>query len=121
MLRGVALSTGIMIAANRNVHLSAEDNALARGLVTLGQGYMLGMSLAEDFSADAGQDGSEHLLAELRAKVPATILPVYCGEKPSHPEALRFPKIHTYVVIGQPLPPETPLKEIRAAVAALGK
>jgi len=120
MLRGVALSTGVMIAANRKVRLSAEDNALARGLVTLGQGYMLGLSLAEDFSADAGQDGGEHLLAELRAKVPATILPVYCGEKPAHPEALHFPKIHTYVVIGQPLPPETPLKEIRAAVAALG-
>jgi MFS family permease len=120
MLRGVALSTGVMIAATRNVELSAEDNALARGLVTLGQGYLLGLSLAEDFSADAGQKGFEHLLSELRAKVPATILPVYCGEHPTHPEALRFPQLHTYVVIGTPLPPDTPLAEIRAAVAALG-
>ncbi|HTQ39517.1 MAG TPA: MFS transporter [Pirellulales bacterium] len=124
MLRDVALSTGVMIAANRKVQLSAEDNALARGLVTLGQNYLLGLSLAEDFSADAGQaghEGGEHLLAELRAKVPATILPVYCGEQPTHPEeALRFPRLHTYVVIGEPLPPDTPLAEIRAAVAALG-
>jgi hypothetical protein len=109
-----------MIAANRKVRLSAEDNALASGLVTLGQGYMLGLSLAEDFSADAGHEVSEHLLAELRAKVRVTILPVYCGEQPVHPEALRFPKLHTYVVIGQPLPPDTPLAEIRTAVAALG-
>src|SRR5262249_9108582 len=35
MLRGVALSSGVMIAANPKVRLSAEDNALARGLVTL--------------------------------------------------------------------------------------
>ena len=42
LLRNVALSTGVMIAANRKVRLSAEDNALARGLVTLGQGYILG-------------------------------------------------------------------------------
>ncbi len=110
-----------MIAANRKVRLSAEDNALARGLVTLGQGYMLGMSLADDFSADAGLYGSEHLLTELRAKVHATILPVYCGEKPAHPKALHFPKIHTYVVIGPALPPGTPLQEIRDAVAALGE
>jgi hypothetical protein len=52
--------------------------------------------------------------------VPATILPVYCGENPTHPEALHFPKWHTYVVIGEPLPPDTPLEKIRAAVAALG-
>ena len=48
-LRGVAMTTGVMIASNRRVRLSPEDNALARGLVTLGQGYVLGMSLAEDF------------------------------------------------------------------------
>jgi acyl-[acyl-carrier-protein]-phospholipid O-acyltransferase/long-chain-fatty-acid--[acyl-carrier-protein] ligase len=117
-LRGVAMTTGVMIAANRRVRLSAEDNALARGLVTLGQGYILGMSLAEDFTAEPGAGAA--LLSELRAKVPAVILPVYCGEKPIHPEALRRPELHTYVVIGEPLSAETALPEIRAAVAALG-
>jgi MFS family permease len=117
-LRGVAMTTGVMIAANRRVRLSAEDNALARGLVTLGQGYILGMSLAEDFTAEPGAGAA--LLSQLRAKVPAVILPVYCGEKPVHPEALRKPELHTYVVIGEPLSAETALPEIRAAVAALG-
>jgi MFS family permease len=117
-LRRVAMFTGVMIAANRKVRLSPEDNALARGLVTLGQGYVLGLSLAQDFTAEPGAGAA--LLSELRAKVPATILPVYCGEKPIHPEALRRPELHTYVVIGEPLPAETPLAEIRAAVAALG-
>lgn len=120
MLRGVALSSGVMIAANRKVRLSAEDNALARGLVTLGQGYMLGLSLARDFAADTEPGRGEHLLCELRIKVRPTILPVYCGEKPTHPEALRMPQLHTYVVIGEPLPPDTPLEEVRAAVCALG-
>jgi MFS family permease len=119
-LRSVALGTGVMIAGNRKVRLSAEDNALARGLVTLGQGYVLGLSLARDFAADTVPCAGEHLLAELRAKVPAKILPVYCGEKPTHPEALRHPELHTYVVIGEPLPVDTPLEEARAAVAALG-
>ncbi|HEY2881684.1 MAG TPA: MFS transporter [Pirellulales bacterium] len=120
-LRNLALSTGVMIAANRKVRLSAEDNALARGLVTLGQGYMLGLSLADDFAADAGElYGSEPLLAELRSKVRVTILPVYCGEKPTHPDAVRHPESHTYVVIGDALPPETSFADIRAAVMALG-
>ncbi len=120
-LRDIALSTGVMIAANRKVRLSAEDNALARGLVTLGQGYMLGLSLADEFAADAGElYGSEPLLAELRSKVRATILPVYCGEQPAHPDAVRHPERHTYVVIGEPLSPETSIDEVRAAVAALG-
>ena len=57
---------------------------------------------------------------DLRAKVPATILPVYCGESPTHADAVRHPERHTYVVIGEPLPPDTPLSKIRAAVAALG-
>ena len=120
MLRGVALGSGVMIAANPKVRLSAEDNALARGLVTLGQGYMLGLSLARDFAADTEPGRGEHLLCELRTKVRPTILPVYCGEKPTHPEALRMPQIHTYVIIGEPLPPDTPLEEVRAAVCALG-
>jgi len=120
MLRGVARNSGVMIAANPKVRLSAEDNALARGLVTLGQGYMLGLSLARDFAADTEPGRGEHLLCELRTKVHPIILPVYCGEKPTHPEALRMPPIHTYVVIGEPLPPDTPLEEVRSAVCALG-
>ena len=120
-LRNIALSTGVMIAATRKVRLSAEDNALARGLVTLGQGYMLGLSFADEFAADAGElYGSEPLLAELRSKVRVTILPVYCGEKPTHPDAIRHPETHTYVVIGDALPPETSFADIRTAVMALG-
>ncbi|HEY2759084.1 MAG TPA: hypothetical protein VGI75_00030, partial [Pirellulales bacterium] len=121
MLRGVALGSGIMIAASRRTLLSAEDNALARGLVTLGQGYMLGLSLAREFAADTVPCAGEHLLGELRRKVRPTILPVYCGERPAHPEALRHPEIHTYVVIGNPLPTDTPLDAVREAVAALGE
>ncbi len=110
-----------MIAATRKVRLSAEDNALARGLVTLGQGYMLGLSFADEFAADAGElYGSEPLLAELRSKVRVTILPVYCGEKPTHPDAIRHPETHTYVVIGEAMPPETSFADIRTAVMALG-
>ncbi len=121
LLRGLARSTGVMIAAGPKVRLAPEDNALARGLVTLGQGNVLGVSLAANFTPVSGQpDSGEHLLSELRLKVPATILPVYCGERPTHPDAVRHPERHTYVVIGEPLAPDTPLAEIRAAVAALG-
>ncbi len=103
------------------MRLAPEDNALARGLVTLGQGNVLGVSLAANFTPVSGQpDSGEHLLSELRLKVPATILPVYCGERPAHHDAVRHPERHTYVVIGEPLAPDTPLAEIRAAVAALG-
>ena len=120
-LRRVAMSTGVMIAAGPKVRLAPEDNALARGLVTLGQGSVLGVSLAANFTPVSGEPSSgEHLLSELRAKVPATILPVYCGENPRHPDAVRHPERHTYVVIGEPLAPDTPLAEIRKAVAALG-
>jgi MFS family permease len=120
-LRGIAMRTGVMIAADPKVRLSPEDNALARGLVTLGQGNLLGLSLAEDFAADRDNPASgEQLLGDLRAKVPATILPVYCGENPTHPDAVRHPERHTYVVIGEPMPADTPLSKIRAAVAALG-
>jgi MFS family permease len=120
LLRGVALGSGIMIAANRKVRLSAEDNALARGLVTLGQGYMLGLSLEKEFAADNLPCAGEHLLGELRRKVRPTILPVYCGEKPTHPEALRNSEIHTYVVIGKPLPADASFEAVREAVEALG-
>ncbi len=120
-LRTVALQTGVMITAGPKVRLSPEDNALARGLMTLGQGNVLGLSLAEEYTADIRQPGSgAHLLTELRAKVPAAILPVYCGEHPAHPDAIHHPERHTYVVIGELLPSDTPLEKIRTAVAALG-
>lgn len=120
-LRRVAMSAGVMITAGPKVRLAPEDNALARGLVTLGQGNVLGLSLAANYTPVSGEPSSgENLLSELRAKVPATILPVYCGENPRHPDAIRHPERHTYVVIGEPLAPDTPLAQIREAVAALG-
>ncbi len=68
-LRRVALSTGVMIAAGPKVRLAPEDNALARGLVTLGQGNVLGVSLAANFTPVSGEPSSgENLLSELRAK-----------------------------------------------------
>src|SRR5205823_2560532 len=83
-------------------------------------GYVLGLSLAKEFAADTMPCAGEHLLGELRRKVRPTILPVYCGENPKHPEALRHPEMHTYVVIGKPLPADASLEAVRGAVESLG-
>jgi hypothetical protein len=121
-LRGLAVRTGVMIATGPKIRLAEEDNALARGLVTLGQGNILGLSLEDDYANQPEHHFSgEHLLAELRAKVPAGILPVYCGEHPTHPEAGWKSDGRTFVAIGEPLAPTAGLIEIRAAIAALGK
>jgi hypothetical protein len=110
-----------MIAAGPKIRLAEEDNALARGLVTLGQGNILGLTLEDGYVGDQGQHFSgEHLLAELRHKVPAGILPVYCGENPAHPEQGWKSDGRTFVAIGEPLPASASVVEIRAAIAALG-
>jgi hypothetical protein len=122
-LRKLAVKTGVMIAAGRKIRLTEEDNAFARGLVTLGQGNILGLSLEDGFQAEHGHPVSaEHLLGELRAKVPAAILPVYCGEHPS-PASSSGEKIvdgRTFVVIGEALDPTASFDEIRSALASLG-
>ena len=106
MLRGVALSSGVMIAASRKVRLSAEDNALARGLVTLGQGYMLGLSLAKEFAADTVPAPANICSANCGAKsvlpsCPSTAassrhIPKHCGTQsftPTSSSAIRFRRI----------------------------
>ncbi|MCC7086019.1 MAG: MFS transporter [Pirellulales bacterium] len=120
-LRSLAVRNGVMIAAGPKIRLAEEDHALARGLVTLGQGNILGLSLEDGYVGDHGQQFSgEHLLAELRNKVPAGILPVYCGENPIHPEAGWKSDGRTFVAIGEPLAANAHVEEIRAAIAALG-
>jgi hypothetical protein len=110
-----------MIAAGPKIRLAEEDNALARGLVTLGQGNILGLTLEDGYVSESGQQVSgEHLLSELRAKVPAGILPVYCGEHPVHPEQGWKSDGRTFVAIGEPLAASASVSEIRAAIAALG-
>jgi MFS family permease len=121
-LRGLAVRTGVMIAAGPKIRLAEEDNALARGLVTLGQGNILGLTLEDGYVGDQGQHFSgEHLLAELRKKVPAGILPIYCGESPTHPEEGWKSDGRTFVAIGEPLAAGASVEEIRSAIAALGK
>jgi MFS family permease len=120
-LRKLAVKTGVMIAAGPKIRLAEEDNALARGLVTLGQGNILGLSLEDGHTSEHGQHFSgEHLLTELRAKVSAGILPVYCGENPTHPEAGWKSDGRTFVSIGEPLAPNATVQKIRSAIAALG-
>jgi hypothetical protein len=98
------------------------------GVDTLVAGYLVAMTLDQPESQgtftgpmSAKSAGSaEDLYGSLQARVPSTVLPVYCDPKwiglPAHANGHQ----RAMVLIGKPLPPETAVTEIRAAIRALG-
>jgi MFS family permease len=119
LLRYLARRTGLVALRSRGEPAEAWDKALAKGVKSLLQGSLVGLTA----------DGSEpqpqmvKLLQELRRQTGAPVLPVYCGalspqkSQDGRPSLVRRMR----VVIGHALPEQATPLEICRAIHSLGE
>jgi MFS family permease len=127
-LESLAQRLGLLVAPPETAAQADWNRLVGAGVDTLVAGYLVAMTLDQPESQGAfsgptagKRTGSaEELYASLQARIPSTVLPVYCDPNwigsadgsNGHSRAL--------VMIGKPLAPESPLPDIRAAIRALG-
>jgi acyl-[acyl-carrier-protein]-phospholipid O-acyltransferase/long-chain-fatty-acid--[acyl-carrier-protein] ligase len=93
------------------------DEVLERTLADTMQVLQRGEMVALPANANGVAFDVNRFLGRLRARMPAQVLPVYCGPDESQPEAAAGR--HIYVVIGHPVPQDTSADEIRQRIEAL--
>jgi MFS family permease len=119
LLRLLARRTGLVALRRHGETRDGWDRALDKATRTLYQGNIVGVTADGDGPAPE----MVRILDELRARTPAAVLPVYCGElDPAHPGESRHAVIpRVQVVIGHALPAGATAAEIRAAIHGLGE
>jgi hypothetical protein len=123
LLRYLARRTHLAVLRARAVTEEVLSKALAEAVQVLRRGEMVGLpancnGVAYDVAFDV-----DRFLARLRAQIPAAqVLPIWCGpdngELPGPP---RHGRQRIRVVIGMPLPADTPAEEIRHQIHALAR
>jgi MFS family permease len=126
-LESLARRLGLLVALPEAATEPDWNRMVGAGVDTLVAGYLVAMTLDRPepqgtFTgpiSDNPGGSAEDLYADLQARVPSTVLPVYCDPNwpgsPDHPHACA----RALVLIGKPLPPDATVTEIRAAIRAL--
>jgi hypothetical protein len=94
------------------------DEVLERTLADTMQVLQRGEMVALPANANGVAFDVNRFLGRLRARMPAQVLPVYCG--PDESQGSTTTGRHVYVVIGRPVPQDTSADEIRRRIEALG-
>jgi acyl-[acyl-carrier-protein]-phospholipid O-acyltransferase/long-chain-fatty-acid--[acyl-carrier-protein] ligase len=108
VLRYLANRTHLAVLRPGEVSDKVLDQTLADAVRVLERGEMIGLPA----NGDGAPFNVDRFLGRLRARIAAQVLPVYCGYENSDggPAGGRR---SVRVVIGRPLPPDTPAEEIR--------
>jgi MFS family permease len=128
-LESLARRLGLLVAPPETAVQADWNRMVGAGVDTLVAGYLVAMTLDRPepqgmftgpMSAKPG-GSAEELYGDLQARLPSTVLPVYCDPKWPGPSADLDGHSRSLVIIGKPLPPEATVEEIRAAIRALGE
>jgi 1-acyl-sn-glycerol-3-phosphate acyltransferase len=122
-LRSLARRTGLVVLKSGATHPKQQEKAVRRALFSLRRGTLVALSGANT----PAEPDFESFLAALRSHKPAAglpLVPIFCG----HPEIVEraHPEPHpdlrkVRVFIGEPLPPDASVAEIRAALDRLAR
>ncbi|HJT76688.1 MAG TPA: MFS transporter [Gemmataceae bacterium] len=116
VLRYLTNRTHLAVLRPGEVSDKVLDQTLAVAVRVLERGEMVGLPA----NGNGAPFNVDRFLGRLRARIPAQVLPVYCGaEAPEGPRAPGRPRVR--VVIGRPLPPDTPAEEIRDSLHRLAE
>lgn len=120
---------GLLVTAPENAAQTDRQRSLDAGIRNLVAGYLVALVLdtapqQATFSGAMSANpcaASEDVYVGLQSQVPSHVLPVYCDPNWTAAAASAPEHVRALVAIGKPLPPDTPLPEIRAAIEALGR
>ncbi len=114
-LESVARRVGVSIPAPSESSGPQWDQAIQAGVAAIQNGSLVGLTLDGPAMYDLG-----HVyLEQLRARMPSTILPVYCGIVPAGHKVFAHAALRPVVIIGTPLAPTATVDEIRDAIRML--
>ena len=127
-LESLARRLGLLVAPPETAAGADWNRMVGAGVDTLVAGYLVAVTLDRPDSQAAftgpmsakPAGSAEDLYASLQSRMPSTVLPVYCDTNWLDPHSHIHGHRRGLVFIGKPLPPETPIPEIRAAIRELG-
>jgi hypothetical protein len=96
---------------------ASKERFVERASAALTRGEILALHVHQGSDAQQGAD----LMAGVVAAAPVEILPVYCGEFPAQPPGAKPIDGRMSVVVGDLMPANSSIEEIRAAIARLGR
>ncbi len=127
-LESLGRRLGLLVTPNGHAAQTDDARGFHAGIVTLASGYIVGLVLdppqqQASFTGPMSANplaASEDLYGSLQTEIPSSVLPVYCDPNWTDPSAEPGAHPRALVAVGNPLPSNTPLAEIRAAIRALG-
>ncbi|HEX3998451.1 MAG TPA: MFS transporter [Pirellulales bacterium] len=127
-LESLARRLGLLVSTPEAASEADWHQLVGAGVDTLVAGYLVAMTLDGPISQhafagpiSATQAGSaDDLYESLQARIPSTVLPVFCDPLWDDPSTHPAGRERALVRIGKPLPPESTTAEIRASIGELG-